>query len=250
MDAKDLPITPVDANSPVPLYHQIEIDLRHLIKSRVLKTDDLLPSEQALCEVYGVGRHTMRMALARLVSDNLIARKAGRGTFITQPETNRFYLDRSYTRQLQEMGMTPSARVLHAGKSVISADAPRPLHTKKGAPCFHLLRLRFANGEPIGLQDATILTELCPDIDQHDYTKESLYDVLSSHYDLSITQISHMVNAIIADEERAKLLSVAIGDPLLVVKTTAYVGDNQIIEHTTSIYRADRYEFSTTHIYE
>ncbi|NOG52088.1 MAG: hypothetical protein HND48_23600 [Chloroflexi bacterium] len=38
-----LPIQPVDPNSPVPLYHQVEIDLQMLIRSGMLAPDDLLP---------------------------------------------------------------------------------------------------------------------------------------------------------------------------------------------------------------
>ena len=37
--------------------------------------------------------------------------------------------------------------------------------------------------------------------------------------------------------------------PLLLVNTTSRLEDDQIIECTTSYYRADRYEFSTTDRY-
>ncbi|MBC7871792.1 MAG: GntR family transcriptional regulator [Chitinophagaceae bacterium] len=251
MEISTLPITPVDPDSPIPLYHQIEMDLRALIATKKLHSDDMLPPEQELCRAYGVGRHTMRMALSRLVADNLIARKAGRGTVIKAlPNPTRFYLDRSFTRQIEEMGLKPRSEVLEVTTGKINLTAPRLFHNKVGADYLHLKRLRYGNDQPIGLQIALILTELCPGLEFHDFATQSFYEVLNRHYNLLITELTHVVSATTADKEFADLLQVLPGDALLVVKTTAFVNDHKIIEHTISYYRADRYEFSTTHTYD
>jgi GntR family transcriptional regulator len=73
-----------------------------------------------------------------------------------------------------------------------------------------------------------------------------MYEIFATRYHLTITRIDHVVRAIAADEYRADLLQVAEGTPLLFVGTTTYLDDGQIIEHTASYYRADRYEYSTT----
>ncbi|MBE0689308.1 MAG: GntR family transcriptional regulator, partial [Anaerolineae bacterium] len=155
----DLPIHPVNPDSPVPLYHQVENDLETLIKSGVIGTDDLLPPEVELSKVYGVGRQTIRMALSRLVANRLIERRAGRGTVILpEPERKSFYLDRSFTRQMAEMGMTTYSRVLLAAPGEVAANAPKSLRDQIGARCFYLTRLRYGNDRPIGLQYTTIMT--------------------------------------------------------------------------------------------
>jgi GntR family transcriptional regulator len=251
MNVDGLPITPVDSNSPVPLYHQIEIDLRQLIESGRLQAHDPLPPEITLCRMYGVGRHTMRMALARLVSDNLIARKAGRGTFVREtPDPTRFYLDRSFTRQMEEMGLKPHSEVLELSVGRVDATAPRAFQGHTGEECCLLVRLRFGDEQPIGLQESFILTRLCPGLERHDFMQESLYDVLHREYNLAINEIHHAVGAAVADDRKGPLLQVSPGAPLLVVNTTAYANDRVIIESSTSYYRADRYEFSTTHLYD
>jgi len=68
LSLKDLPITPVDPHSPLPLYYQIENDLRALLQAGYLNAGDLLPPELELARAYGVGRHTIRTSLARLAS--------------------------------------------------------------------------------------------------------------------------------------------------------------------------------------
>ncbi len=249
--AADLPITPVDSTSPVPLYHQVEADLRQLIQVGALTPEDILPPELELSTIYGVGRHTMRAALSRLAADNLIVRKAGLGTFIVpQHDRKQFYLDRSFTRQMAEMGLKAHSKILEIATGTINAMSPRSLQQKLGADSLWLVRLRLGNDEPVGLQYTTIITENCPGLDRIDFNDQSLYSVLSTEYELMITEITHAVNAVLADTIHADLLRVSEGDPLLLVKTNCYLNEHEIIEYTVSYYRTDKYEYSTTHTFE
>jgi GntR family transcriptional regulator len=245
-----LPIRPADARSPVPLYHQVEQDLRRLIQEQVLTSGAVLPAEQDLCQRYGVSRQTMRLALSRLTQDRLIIRHAGRGTFV-QPQDDRlaFSLDRSFTRQIAEMGRQARSRVLHQSTGLLGADAPTPLLPHQGARCLHLERLRYGDDEPIGLQALTLLIDRCPGIETRDFSHASVYEVLARDYHLPIREIRHTIGAAVADTRQAALLDVAPGAPLLVVHTTSYIDAPQPIEHTTSHYRADRYSYRTVQTY-
>lgn len=243
-----LPLSPVDPDSPVPLYYQVESDLRRLIESGHLAPGEPVPPEMDLCRRYHVSRQTMRTALGRLAADELIARSPGRGTFVTpRSKRARFYLDRSFTQQMADMGRTAHSRVLASGGGTVGVGDPDVLQPYAGADCFRLARLRMGDDEPVGIQHTTILTASCPGIDRLDFAAASLYDVLSGTFSLVIHEILHTVTAVAAGEEQAALLGILPGAPLLVVHTTALLKDEQIIEYTTSFYRADRYEYSTRH---
>jgi len=249
-DISELDITPVDTDSPVPLYHQIENDLRRLIGTGNIPPDATLPPETHLCRAYGVSRHTIRKALARLVTDDLITRRAGRGTRVkAQADRMAFSLDRSFTRQMADMGRTAHSRVLKQVTDAVDKTAPGALQDYVGSPCLRLVRIRFGDDEPIGLQSSVILTERCPGLEQYDFNTESLYGVLSSEYRLAITEIQHTISAVVADEFQAELLRVELSAPLLLVKTTAFLADREVIESTVSYYRADRYEYRTRDVY-
>jgi len=242
-----LQITPANPESPIPLYHQVEANLRRLINSSALPPGAALPPELELCKSYGVGRQTVRKALSRLSADGLITRHAGRGTFVKQPlNRTEFLLNRSFTRQMAELGKRAHSKVLEFSQMVISEDSPRLLHKYLGARCLYLARLRFGDEEPVGLQYTTIIAELCPELEAHDFAENSLYDVLSREYGLIITEIGHTVNAVAATAYQARLLQIEVGKPLLLVKTTAFLDNHQIIEHTVSYYRADKYEYAIT----
>jgi GntR family transcriptional regulator len=246
----DLALTPVDTHSPVPLYHQITMDLRGLITSGRIPPGSVLPPEMEICKAYGVGRQTIRMAIARLVDENLVERYAGRGTFVRQSSGRmKFYLDRSFSQQMRELGYQPRSALISQSVCQVDTSCPEALRARQGEPCLNLVRLRFGSDEPVAVQDTTVLIERCHGLDAHDFNRESLYEVLSRVYHLVINRIHHVVRAVAADEYYADLLQVPFGSPLLYVGTTAYLEDGSPIECTSSHYRADRYEYSTDHSY-
>jgi DNA-binding GntR family transcriptional regulator len=91
----------------------------------------------------------MRVAIGRLVTENLVERFAGRGTFVKQPADRRkFLLDRSFTRQMAEMGLKASSKVLDCSPGEVDESAPAPLHKYMGTACLNLIRLRLGDGHP------------------------------------------------------------------------------------------------------
>jgi GntR family transcriptional regulator len=242
-----LPYSNVDPHSPVPLYHQIYLDLRQMIQRGVISPGDMLPPEMDICQAYSVGRQTVRQAIARLVDEDLVERFAGRGTFVReQADHIQFFLDRSFSQQMREMGRVPHSQLLSQELGNMDRESVPALHAYQGKPSLTLERLRLGDAEPICHQTSTILSERCPGIEGHDFANQSLYEILATRYHLTINRIDHVVRAVAADGYRADLLEVQEGAPLLFVGTTTYIEDGEPIEYSASYYRADRYEYSTT----
>lgn len=249
LDSAVLPINPVDVQSPIPLYHQITLDLRRLIDEQIVPPGALLPPETEICQVYGVGRQTIRRAIARLVDENLVERYAGRGTFVRdQNQRASFQLDRSFSQYIKALGRHPHSNTLSEEEGSIGKDSPPQLHKHLGKACLILERVRYSDQEPICYQVARVISDKCPGLIEHDFSKESLYEVLAKEYGMIITRIDHMIRAISADDYRAELLEIEPGSPLLLVITVAYLENGEVIEMTFSNYRADRYEYRTTEI--
>ena len=142
------------------------------------------------------------------------------------------------------MGLTPHSEVLRINRGQIDETSPSSLHSKIGSNSLELIRLRFGDDTPIGVQYTTIITDACLELGDEDFEKESLYSLLLTKYRLLITRIDHVVSAVLADEWHKSLLKISGTAPLLLVHTTAYLDNNEPIEASTSYYKADKYEFS------
>lgn len=243
----DIPITPADSSSPIPLYHQIYMDLLNLIQSKQLSPDDLLPPEMELMKAYNVSRQTLRDALELLQNEKLIKRTAGKGTIVLAALNRiQFIMSQSFAIQMKTMGYVPGSKVLKLSPCVIDQKSPEKLHCKMGSPALELVRLRYANDEPIGVQYTTIIIDSIEDLANNNFNEESLYNLLLTKYRLPINQIDYSVSAVIADPWHQVLLKVGSTEPLLLINTITYLDNGSPIEVTSSYYRADKFEFTNS----
>jgi GntR family transcriptional regulator / MocR family aminotransferase len=76
---------PIDRNSPIPLYEQIEKHLRQGILAGSLAPETRLPASRQLARDLGVNRITVESAYAALETDGLVYSRVGSGTYILPP---------------------------------------------------------------------------------------------------------------------------------------------------------------------
>src|SRR6185503_5524734 len=106
-------------------------------------------------ERFRVSKITVRQALTDLAQLGYIRREQGRGTFVQRPPIEEGPRElTSFTGEMRGHGMSASSRVLEHGVVNATGDIAFPLEIVVGAPVFRLRRLRFADGEPMGVQTA------------------------------------------------------------------------------------------------
>src|SRR5437870_2571743 len=77
---------PIDRQSAIPLYQQIETYLRQSILSGSLVPETRLPASRQLAHDLGISRITVENAYAVLESDGLVFSRAGSGTYVLPPD--------------------------------------------------------------------------------------------------------------------------------------------------------------------
>ena len=77
----------IDLMSRTPIYEQLYRRVIELIMKGVLKEQDKLPSVRSLATDLGVNPNTVAKAYTLLERDGIIHSLAGRGSFVSKPDT-------------------------------------------------------------------------------------------------------------------------------------------------------------------
>jgi GntR family transcriptional regulator, N-acetylglucosamine utilization regulator len=234
----------IDRQTKVPLYHQIGRTLRQLIEDDQLHPGEGIPSEWELAGLCGVSRLTVRRALDELVRDGLLIRRHGVGTFVANLREAQIYpSELSFTKNMQQVGRTPSSQVL--GLQVVTAtpELAQCLDLEAGAPVFELVRVRLVDGEPLMLENTYLSQERFPDLAHADLSNGSLYSFLSEQYHVEIFALDQSLEPALLTDWEAGLLGVRSGSPAILSGIVGLTADGVPMEYTWSVTRGDRGRF-------
>lgn len=233
-------------NSPVPRYHQLKEILRERIRSGEWKPGDLIPSERELSETYRISRMTARQAITDLVNEGVFYREQGRGTFVTNRKiTQQLMRLTGFTEDISARGQHPGTKVLSAEMCPADEVTAERLRIAVGTPIFCLQRLRLADGEPLAIEWSHVNFKGCERLLKDDLEHDSLYKLLDTTYGVPLLEAEQELEAGLASEEDARLLTISAGSAVLYIRRTTYTERNQPIEYAQSIYCGNKYVFYT-----
>ena len=229
-----------------PLYQIVVESILDQVNSGQLESNQRLPSESELCQIYSVGRNTIRRAISALVNDGVLRTVPGVGTFVvdTRLEKTAEYLF-GFSQEMQFLGKKVTSRVLEA--TIIPADPflSRRLQIQLGAEVVFLNRVRMMNGEPVAIERSYLPHDLCPGILAYDFSTSSLYETLSTVYDKRPDHAEQVIEASLATPEVSQLLELTPPAVVFVFRRETKMASGQVVEYVDSELRADRYRFFT-----
>ena len=234
----------IDFASKVPLYFQLKEQIRHRILNGEYKEGDLIPSEREFSDNYKLSSTTIRRALNDLVHENFLERKAGKGTFVRRRKVKRdLHKVLGFTKNMTEMGLTPTTQVLSKKIVPANAFARERLRLEKGDRVVRLERLRLADDVPMMLEKRYIRTDLCPNIEQEELSS-SLWHVFEEKYGLKPNRHSQGMTIVTVSGQAASLLTLNYNSLVFLIKGVTFVQDHKPIECEESLYRSDKYELT------
>ncbi|WP_235023506.1 GntR family transcriptional regulator [Caballeronia glebae] len=127
---------------------KIQESLLTMIRERKLKPGDQIPTEIELCELLGVGRSSLREAVAQMISHGLLSRQQGKGTFIRQISLKLHGgLDdlMSVTDMIRSVGAVPATSRIRTDTVAASESLAEKLAIRPGDPCVRIERVRRAD---------------------------------------------------------------------------------------------------------
>jgi GntR family transcriptional regulator len=223
-----------------PRYLVIADHLRRLVASA--RPGDRLPTEAELTATFGVSRMTVRQAIQLLATEQLVVRRRGEGTFVAEPTVERVLgSPLSFSANMRRRGRTPASRVLAKGWLQPGPETRAALRLRPGDQVVRLDRLRLADGRPMAIERALIAPALAVVLDD-DLETGSLHAAFERLGRVPTLARAH-VSARRATPFERRALELGAGGVVLVERRVISDQGGTPIEHTETVYAAERYGF-------
>ena len=242
MAIQDMSIVSPLVRGPVPLYHQVYLQLVAALDRGEWTRGDRIPIERELAASFGCSLITIRRALDELAREGRLERTRGRGTFVTNPPIVKAMVTAmGFADEMRALGCQPysvvvTARVEEAAPTVAAALAIRP-----GTSVHYLERVRGADGVPIMLEQVRLPAAMLPGLLDHDFSREeSLWAVLRDDFHRPIARWQEVLGAAVPTAREAELLALRARRPAVVFEGTAFTTGEVPIEHSRTVVSPER----------
>lgn len=252
MSTKKAPVsrprrTPISRKeTSVPLYYQLEQDLRDRILRGEFEQGGMLPIEEELCRSYRVSRITVRRAIDGLLAQRLVTKRHGVGTFVN-PTVGSVQSIRlvGYMDDALAYVKTLTYRLLSR-----TQERPPPLIAAALALAPEEQAVRFELLVRDGRLPFAYSNFYFPEAVGSLLSKEDLVDavpilrIVENKTRQVIKRGEQTIRAIQADSVMARHLGIPSGMPILQALRTYYTADGTPVEVALVRYHPDRYDFT------
>jgi len=238
-------VATLNADSRVPLYHQLADVLRERIRTGEYPAGDRIPSEPELSRTFGIGRPTVRQATDLLVRQRCLERRRGSGTFVIHPPDEIDALSLAGTMaSFAKSGLAVTTIIVEAVKRVrVGPDAENPF---AGREAWRLQRLSHVEGTPALLEALWLDLELFEGLDGIPLEGRSLSQLADQHFRLRAESASQNFRVANCDAASAVHLELIDDAPILLVKRRVHFPGAPNTVYSELRCRTDELVFSQT----
>ena len=228
-----------------PLYQQIKALITRSLQSGEWKPGEMIPSEMELASRYKVSQGTVRKAIDELAAENLVARRQGKGTFVTTHHED--VVKFRFLRLVPDEGEPHygASHVLECKRLRAPAEIARLLDIRTGDSVVQIRRVLTFSGESTVLDEIWLLGANFKGLTAEKLTewKGPMYALFEAEFGTRMIRASEKIRAVAADETAATLLSVPVGSPLLSVERVSYTYGDRPVEVRRGLYVTTRHYY-------
>lgn len=211
-----------------PLYAQVRDALVQRLINGTWQPGQMIPSEKDLAIEIGVHQGTVRKALDAMTGENLLVRRQGRGTFVSQPEESRILFQ--FFRLTRDDGETPfpKSEMLSCTQAPANAQEQRLLNLS--GDVWRMARLRRFDKDAILIETISLPATRFQGFDRKGPIPNNVYQFFSTHWGVTIARADERLKAISANAQDAAHLNIEIATPLLCIERVGFDLENNPVE--------------------
>lgn len=197
-----------------PIYLQLRDRIASQIGRGEWKPGQLLPNEQELARQFGVSSGTVRKALNTLESEHVLTRRQGRGTFVNDQGSIKLALRFTNIRDAQ--GNRVEGTVTSSEIRLAQSDEMERarLTLSEGEEVYRIRRVRFANSQPLMLDETSMPARLFPELAQRGNLSPRIA-VVAREYGLLLGHATERVSLAPATSAVASALRIVPNAPVM-----------------------------------
>jgi GntR family transcriptional regulator len=231
-------------DTAMPMYQQLEEQLRTLIENGSLPVGTTLPAERQLAASLGVSRITVQRCYQILRQRKLLSVQGRRGSIVQgsgprlRPGMDRL---KGFTEEMRELGREPSSTILEQ-KVVSDRSIASIFGMPSPAQFLKLVRVRRGDGVPLSREVAWYNLSAAPDLADADLSR-SVYEYLDKQCGVPLKSCDQTIEATMPTQEECELFGFVEPVPCLLIKRRSYARDDLMMEYVEGLFRGDSYSY-------
>lgn len=218
------------SDARLPAYARLRDTLASRIASGEWHAAAPIPSEAKLAAEYAISVGTVRKAVDGLVSEGLLERRQGSGTFVRRPSFDATLFRFFQVRPADGAPSTiPNSDLILRARSEAPPEAARALGVRDA---IRIVRLRSLADEPVLFEDIYIPAKRFSGFETlpEDALGPLLYPIYFEHFGILVRRATDDLSFGEADRQVAQRLNIAPRAPTAVIRRTAYGADGEPVE--------------------
>ena len=226
----------------IPQYRRLYEILRKHILENVYKEEDLLPSENEFCQLYGMTRPTVRQALSSLANDGYIIKHQGKGSIVHHLPKEIGILSVSGTTSAVGVRKLKTKIIVRPVLIKWPGDFMFPLtKLEEESGCIYMERVRFLEDLPIFYDISYIANINLPRITSRQFENKSLFRILRESYRIEIKGGEQRIKAIPATSRISTLLKLNKGQAVLHLERRMQTNNPDLFLYSSIFCNTEKY---------
>lgn len=213
----------LSSDARLPLYQRLHDQLAEQIANNRWRPGEAIPTEAALSAEYQLSTGTVRKAIDALVSEGILERQQGRGTFIRRAQFQsslfRFFRFQTVSGERQ----VPESRILSIEPVVAPSAVAQALGLPADALVIRIVRVRLLDVKPVLAEEIWLPRQRFQALLEIDLGREGplLYPIYEEVCGQVVASAEETLTAESVNDVHARLLQVAVNSPVIVIERLA-----------------------------